>query len=361
MEAVTANPPGGKGHGKCEKHDEPKSKPPRNPKLRDQSHSILNDALEECFNPQTPDAARTKPRKPKRHVNFIHDSPESYTPPVEVYAPPLAAAIDAPPHAQVFAPPHQKMVLQRGLQIPSRLGTITSGFKLPPLLQEHAVSVKQWNLFTKELRGHAIMTGNQFVTYVGASLGFGLVWNVISPFFGMIPCTIMSHKLAKKMEQSNFNRAHYTGALETFTKRWNENYFEHLGLRVSVEIPGNGSTDGMDVASTKLFRYQQKIGVTSPMAGSASRAATAKEARYQVKEGHQRVKAANRARIIILPVGRTPSEINTAPQETGQIDVSDALDGIGDGGPESDESNHATEPGFIPTRRLAAAKSSNPH
>ena len=41
--------------------------------------------------------------------------------------------------------------LQRGLQIPSRMGVISSGFSLPFLLESQGVSKQQWKLSTHEL------------------------------------------------------------------------------------------------------------------------------------------------------------------------------------------------------------------
>ena len=302
--------------------------------------------------------------RPERHAHFSHEyeSPKRSKSPEEANrarsrekSALSTNAYFVPPQIENSAPSRPKMMmLERGLQIPSRRSTITSGFKLPPLLQEHRVTVEQWDLFTRELRGHARMTGSQFLTFVGYSIGFGLVWNFF-PVFGVIPSTIMSHKLAKRMEHQNFNTAQTSGALETFSKRWNENYFERLGLRVDVEVPGNGNMDGMDVASTKLFRYQQKFGTTSPLAGAASKYATAREARYQSKEGHQRVKAAHKARIIFVPLRKTRSE-NLAPQETGLVDNSDSPNGDGGGSPESIQSNRTADSGFWTARRLSAER-----
>lgn len=90
--------------------------------------------------------------------------------------------------------------------------------------------------------------------------------------------------------------------MKTFEDRWNNNCFRPLGLQIRIEPPGIGKTDGMDVASTKLFKYQQKMGTSSPVPGIASRQGDEKEYKYQSKEGRYRIKAARKARIIILPL-----------------------------------------------------------
>ena len=86
-----------------------------------------------------------------------------------------------------------------------------------------------------------------------------------------------------------------------FEDRWNNDYFHSLGLHVRIEPPGVGKMDGMDVASTKLFRYQQKMGTRSPAPGVASKQGDKKEYKYQYREGRDRMKAAHKGRIIVLP------------------------------------------------------------
>ena len=87
-----------------------------------------------------------------------------------------------------------------------------------------------------------------------------------------------------------------------FEDRWNNDYFHPLGLHVRIEPPGVGNMDGMDVASTKLFRYQQKLGTLSPAPGVASKQGNSKkEYRYESREGRDRMKAAHKGRIIVLP------------------------------------------------------------
>ena len=86
-----------------------------------------------------------------------------------------------------------------------------------------------------------------------------------------------------------------------FEDRWNYTYFHPLGLHVQVMPPGIGQMDDMDVASSKLYKYQQKMGTSSPAPGVASIGGDEKEYRYQYKEGRHRMKVAGKSRIVVLP------------------------------------------------------------
>ena len=306
---------------------------------RTPTNGILKDSRRDYYGPNSAPTEKPKARSPKYRVSFIFDSPESI----------------GTPATGCLNFPRSVTPLKRGLQIPSKRSTITSGFKLPSLLQAQGVSQWKWKSFTKELGGHAELSGRQLVNFAGMSVGYGLLWNFVAPIGGFIPGAIMTRNLGKKIELENFETAQTTGALDTFTKRWNETYFEPLGLQVTIATPGHGSMDGMDVASTKLFKFQQKAGIATSRAGAASGIGGPKEARYQILEGHQRVKAAHRARIIFVPVDR-PAPENNGPQESGQIDIREYFDGGGgDGNPESNAGSSPPDPGFIPAGRLAAA------
>lgn len=86
-----------------------------------------------------------------------------------------------------------------------------------------------------------------------------------------------------------------------FENRWNKDYFHPLRLHVRIEPPGIGMMDDMDVASSKLYRYQQKMGTSSPAPGVASEHGDKKEYKYQHREGRDRMKATRKGRIVILP------------------------------------------------------------
>ena len=107
-----------------------------------------------------------------------------------------------------------------------------------------------------------------------------------------------------------------------FEDRWNDDYFHPLGLHIRVEPPDIGKTDSMDVASSKLFKYQQKRGTVSPAPGVASKQGDKKEYKYQSKEGRYRLKAMRKCRIIVLPFKPAlPQRRTTESQErVGQIE-----------------------------------------
>ena len=107
--------------------------------------------------------------------------------------------------------------------------------------------------------------------------------------------------MRKHREHRNFDLAYRGGMLKTFAERWNDAYFHPLGLHVRVVPPGIGQMEGMDLASSKLYKYQQKTGTSSPVPGVASNIGDKKESRYQYKEGRHRMKATGKGRIIVMP------------------------------------------------------------
>lgn len=116
------------------------------------------------------------------------------------------------------------------------------------------------------------------------------------------PAAVASWQMQKQREHKNFILAYQHGLFKLFEDRWNEAYFHALGLHVRIEPPGIGKTmDYMDVASSKLFRYQQKMGITSRSQGVTSEQPNKKECRYQIREGRYRMKAAQKGRIVVLP------------------------------------------------------------
>lgn len=244
------------------------------------------------------------PSTPTRRVNFAHDLEAEEIPttgaPSHHAVHELVHSVVEPP-TRTFLP--QPLGLKRGLQVPSRWGVITWGFKLPPLLASAGVTKVQWKLFTHELKSHARMSGKQIATFVAVNVAYGVLFNfVTTPFIAAIPSTFLGYQWQKKTEHENFEAAQSTGILDMFMQRWNQNYFESLGLHVTVALPDMGRMEDMDVSSTKLFKYQQKVGSASIMAGTASTHTFPKEFRYQRREGHQRVKAAQKARIIVMPL-----------------------------------------------------------
>ena len=112
---------------------------------------------------------------------------------------------------------------------------------------------------------------------------------------------LAGYEAQKVHEQANFTTSKQSGTMDRWLEKWNENYFQPLGLYVLIDEPQVGGSIQMDVASTKLYKYQQRRGITSAFAGAASDNADRKECKYQRREGRQRMKATMKARIVILP------------------------------------------------------------
>ena len=107
--------------------------------------------------------------------------------------------------------------------------------------------------------------------------------------------------MKKHREHRNFLLAYRGGAMKVLADRWNDNYFHQLGLHVRVEPPGFANMDGMDVSSSKLFRYQHEMDTSSPAPDVSSRRRRWKEYRYQSVEYNYRMNAAHKARVVVLP------------------------------------------------------------
>ena len=99
----------------------------------------------------------------------------------------------------------------------------------------------------------------------------------------------------------------------------------------------------MDVSSTKLFRYQQKMGVMS----SAGRwNESRKERRYEGRESRDRTRATVKARIIVLPY----AQVRAA--ELDQLDLNQQ------GAATATYDNHTAGWGWDTTRRPVMIPSS---
>ena len=234
----------------------------------------------------------------------------------------------SPPSAKLAAPsdPFSKSTttlrssseLKRGLQIPSRISHITWGFHLPPVLAKAGVEKAQWRLFTREVKNHAAMSKAQWCTVLATGFACGIVVDLVCFPFGIVVAGVVHHKKKKQSEHQNFGIAHSTGALEMLAKRWNKNFFEPLGLQVRIEPPDLASFESMekmDVASTKLFKYQCKKGYSSPTAGEDSGQGDLKEIKYLAKEGRQRLKALRKGRIILLPFKAETTQTIVRPMQ----------------------------------------------
>ncbi|KAK0508666.1 hypothetical protein JMJ35_008942 [Cladonia borealis] len=200
-----------------------------------------------------------------------------------------------------------KAVLRRGLQIPTRISFITSGFHLPPTLCDAGVDRARWKAFTREVKGYGSMSKSQWANVLGCSFAVGLVIDsfILPGAGGLVVAPVLTHKRRRNKERENFRVAFDSGGLQLVAEKWNRELFEPLGLQVRIEPPNHFRAKDMktmDVSSTKLFKYQEKKGLWSSSTGGLSESADKKEMKYAGKEWKYRTKAARKGRILIFPM-----------------------------------------------------------
>lgn len=233
-----------------------------------------------------------------------------------------------------------KTVLERGLQIPTRISYITSGFRLPRILCDAGVDRARWAAFTREATAYGRMSKSQWATVLGCSCAVGLLVDCFLPLFGqLVFVPIFAHKKRRDKERENFRIALASGGLQLVTEKWNRILFEPLGLQVLIEPPtcfGASNMATMDVSSTKLFRYQEKKGLYSSTTGGLSESADKKEVKYARKEGRYRTKAARKGRILIRPIQTEPTQAEV--DESAAVSSNDYVGQL-DGGCKSQTKN----------------------
>ena len=229
-------------------------------------------------------------------------------------------AIDSEPASNDVRPDDaQDCPLTRGLQVPSRITYITSGFKYPSILHMAGITLDEWKAFTSQVKSHASLSIKQWTVTVGSGLGLSLIGIPALGFVALVPVGLLGHKMRKKQEHRNFRRADEDGFLSQCVEQWNVSLFNAKGLAVRVDIPGNvNGMANMDVSSTKLFKYRQKSDLGLSRFGLTDEGAQGKKVRrYQKKEGRARRKAALKGRIVIIPMFqegpllREPSKLPT--------------------------------------------------
>jgi len=188
-------------------------------------------------------------------------------------------------------------VLTRGLQVPSKFQTVTSGFKYPQLLSSCNVSKDQWSAFTNEVKSLAKLDSSQWLTTIGAGAGTWLVGGLLIGWLSLIPAAVVGQKVRKHKEHDNLLAAAEGGLLATCVERWNKNYFNSRGLTIRIDLPGQASDmNEMDLSTSKKFK-QQLNGQTA-FTGK-------KQLKNEKKEIKSRVKAAKKGRIVIIPLNET--------------------------------------------------------
>lgn len=203
---------------------------------------------------------------------------------------PIVPHDDEPGHAP-------ESVLTRGLQVPSKFQTVTSGFKYPQLLASCNVSKEQWSNFTGEVKSLAKLDGSQWLTTIGAGAGTWLVGGLLIGWLALIPAAVIGQKMRKNREHDNLLAAAEGGLLATCVQRWNTTYFNSRGLTIRIDLPGQASDmSEMDLSTSKKFK-RQLSGKSAPT--------EKKQARCERKELRSRTKAAKKGRIVIIPLNET--------------------------------------------------------
>ena len=204
----------------------------------------------------------------------------------------FAAAETLPTRSRAFG-------LTRGLQVPTRFHSLTSGFPYPEVLCRAGVTHHEWVAFTHEVKRHASLSVSQWIVTVAGGASVAVFSGVLLGWLCLVPATAVGHNMRKNRERMNFFQADLTGTLAQCVNRWNTSCFNAKRLAVRVDIPGRSQDmEDMDLSTSKLFRLQQRTAASTSNPHSTQN----KERRYQTKEGQKRVRAIRRARIVIIPL-----------------------------------------------------------
>ncbi|KAJ5701078.1 hypothetical protein N7488_008626 [Penicillium malachiteum] len=180
--------------------------------------------------------------------------------------------------------------LTRGLQVPSRSGTCSSGFDYPEELMQHNITKEQWSQFTQVIQDEAKLSRAQWSTVVGKGLGTLAIGGLMIGFLGAIPAVLVARHIRRRKEQKNLRDA-MTGEqgqhLAHHISHWNETFFRPRGLLIRVDLP------------KELVRDMKNMDIHLEASGSQP-------------ESEARDKAALKARVVIIPLEGSISESSRA-------------------------------------------------
>lgn len=140
--------------------------------------------------------------------------------------------------------------LTRGLQVPSRSATCSSGFDYPEELSQHRISETQWSQFTQVIRDEAKLSLQQWTTVIGEGLGMLAVGGLVVGFFGAIPAVIVARHTRRRKEKHNLVSAmagEQGKRLAHHISFWNEHFFQPRGLLIRVDLPNELLEDMKDM------------------------------------------------------------------------------------------------------------------
>ncbi|KAJ6023747.1 hypothetical protein N7540_004544 [Penicillium herquei] len=184
--------------------------------------------------------------------------------------------------------------LTRGLQVPSRSGTCSSGFDYPEELLQHDITKEQWSQFTQVIRDEAKLSRQQWTTVLGKGLGTLAIGGLMIGFLGAIPAVLVARHIQKRKEQKNLADA-MTGAqgqrLAHHISHWNETFFRPRGLLIRVDLP-NKLVEDMEGMDLHLERSEFR------------------------SESKARDEAPSKARVVIIPLEGSGSEARRASSTT---------------------------------------------
>ncbi|KAJ5852742.1 uncharacterized protein N7529_012127 [Penicillium soppii] len=216
-----------------------------------------------------------------------YDAPPAYAPSEQFEH--FGSVIDEKFDHPMILPPQQNepglavaSALGRGLQVPSRSSTCTSGFDYPDELIHYGISKDHWVQFTQVICEEAKLSRQQWTIVVGKGLGTLAVGGLMVGILGAIPAIFVTRVARRRQERRNLITAlagTQDDKLARHISHWNETFFQPRGVLIRVDLPDEYLNDIQDV----------DVQTT----GSSSRPAR-----------RVRDKAAMKARVVIIPLDR---------------------------------------------------------
>lgn len=200
--------------------------------------------------------------------------------------------------------PIQESRLIRGLQIPSRTGYVTSGFRHPKTLEEAGIKEAEWLAFTNDITRHATLSSSQWGEAVGTGVSVFLLGGIFITWFAIIPAAFVSHQMRKHREQRNLRTAIHCGWVGPCLNQWNESTFMPRGLFAAISLPDSPDYNimEMDLSVSKVSKGNRKKGKISVAPADAVNAVSGRESRDLRKASRKRRRAMRKCRIVIMPL-----------------------------------------------------------
>lgn len=260
---------------------------------------------------QSDDSSSSNSALPAGYVRYAEEALDNDRRLEDAEQPDHRSALAAPPAYEPGTTGQADLVgaprLTRGLQVPSRLSYVTSGFKFPLCLAWYGITKDQWSVFTHDVKRHASLSSSQWAKTIGCGLGTFLVGGIIISWFAIIPAAFVGHHMRKDREELNMFQAKQNGALKRCLNRWNESLFGPKGLVVRMDVPGNArDLRSMDLATSNFFGHRQVGADPSVVPGAADDPMDQDWREYEDESKAHRVrrKAAQRGRIVIMPLNK---------------------------------------------------------